>query len=378
MIKVEQLFHNTPARRLFLKTDQTEANLIINLIKNFALAEREIRFELYSETKKIFSSPINQEWTDRINEIFFNNEHLLPVLFDNQDCKIEGAICDPNTGNPCKKFLSFFVNRRPIDSKLLRLAVNDALSPILPKHREIIACLLININPRFVDVNVHPTKREVRFRNEQFVRNSVIEAIQHALQNNTQIHPNVVNKLNDQYNQSNIKNNAYLKKTTPYNHPTYSKQTTVGPITSPQTIHHKQIFHDTKNFFQEPSQVSPSAHWKLIGTLFQDCAIFERDSGMVILNMKLATIKIVYEKLRKNTQSKNTQTLLFPIDFDVSAEEAEILDKISKFLAKEGLEIYTFGKNQYRIAGITEWLSVTDAEKMVKDLISSHTEHEIT
>lgn len=370
-IKVEQLFHNTPARRLFLKTDQTESNLIINLVKNFALAEREIRFDLYSDTRKIFSSPFSKEWADRVNEVFFDNEKLLSVSLERDDCKIEGVICDPNSGNFCKKFLSFFVNRRPIDSKLLRFAINDALTPILPKHREPIAFLFIDINPHFVDVNVHPTKREVRFRNEQFIKNIISEAISNALQSGrTSANDKASNAV--QYSHPLIKNRFPRENSDQV--PNFSPRL----VQNTPTVRNKQIFQSTKELLPRYENLDPQneATWKFIGKIFENCAIFENESGMIVLNMRLATIKILYEKLKKGTQSKTVQSLLFPIDFVLLPEESEALDDMLEMLGKEGLEVYAFGKNQYRIAGIPEWLSSVDAEKMIKDLLAANVQYD--
>ncbi len=372
IIQVEQLFYNTPARRLFLKTDQTEANLIISLVKNFALAEREINFELYSETKKIFSSPIHQEWTNRINEIFLNKERLLPVNFENKECKIEGAICDPKSGNLCKKFFSFFVNRRPVDSKLLRFAVNDILAPILPNYREVITCLLITINPRFIDVNVHPTKREIKFRNEQFIKNSISNALQNALSINTSsIIPETGFK-NQKYFTYKPSGSTILKD--------FDNITKLSPSLPKSNIQNKQIFHETRDWV---SQLDSGKHintddWKFIGNIFENCAIFENISGMIILNLKLAITKIIYEKLKTDTQSKNVQALLFPISFTTSFEESQVLDKLVDFLLLKGIEIYQSGKNQYRITGIPEWINNTDVENMIQELISAATQYDFT
>lgn len=369
VIKVDQLFHNTPARRLFLKTDQTEANLITNLVKNFAFAEREIKFDLYSETRKIFSSPFSKEWLLRANEVFFDEERLLPINFDSKDCKIEGAICDPTSGNLCKKFYLFFVNKRPIESKLLRAIVNDALIPALPNHRDVIACLLIDINPRFVDVNVHPTKREVRFRNEQFLRESLTQAITDALQklpNSPKLKGSyTVTSSKTKYPSNNEARNVYSSSA-------YSAARS-------QSVNNKQIFHNTGSLSLKTNDIDDlniENRWRLVGKVFENCAIFENESGLIVLNMRLATIKILYEKLRKNAQSKNIQTLLFPIDFSTNAVEAEKLDKVLDFLDKKGLEIYRFGRNQYRISGVPEWLSGMEAEKMTKEVAAAYSHDE--
>ncbi len=376
IVQVEQLFHNTPARRLFLKTEQTESNIIINLIKNLSYAEREIKFSLYSEDKNIFTSPISYNWVERTNEIFFRNEHLFPIDFEENECKIEGVICNPYVGNPCKKFFSFFVNKRLIENRLLKFATNEALSHILPNHREVIACLLITLNPKFVDVNVHPTKREVRFRNEQFIKTCVIEAINSALKKGNNIYFSA--KQNDRLILKNLNHTTHTSiakvNAVKISHPIFSKKSSNTPI-----VGNKQIFSETQNFLSKDNATKNNNDlfsWKFVGKIFDNCAIFESQSGAIVVNLKLATMKIAYEKLKTNTQSNNIQNLLFPIDINVNTEEKQTLVKFSQFFISKGIEIYQFGESQYRISGIPEWLSFLEAENMIRDILSSNIQQE--
>lgn len=356
-VQIEQLFHNVPARRKFLKTDHTESDRIVELVKNFAFAEKFVRFELYSDGRKNFQSPIGEDWAERVNQTFCPGERLLPLSYAHNACSILGAICDPDSGTPCRKFLSFFVNRRPVESKLLRFAVVETLDGILPRHREVIACLLLHIDPRFVDVNVHPMKREVKFRNEQFIRECIQNAIVTAL--------HVPQRVCSETAQISVPQCAGTigGKTVASTASNFSRS--VCPVPMPR----KSILRNSREIFS--ATPGDDLAWKFIGKMFDNCAIFESSTGMIVFNVRLAVRKIVFERLRQNAQSAGQQGLLIPIDVFTSDFESNTMDTLAAFLAKKNMEIYQFGKNHYRISSIPTWLSSNQAEIFVRDVIQS-------
>jgi DNA mismatch repair protein MutL len=352
IIQVEQLFYNVPARRKFLKTDQTEADHIVNLIKNLALAEREIRFELYADGRKIFQSPVENDWAARINQIFFSNEQFLPLTYKHNNCSIEGVICDPDSGTPCKRFFSFFVNSRPVESKLLRFAVSDVLSDVLPRHREMIACLLLAVDPRFVDVNVHPAKREVRFRNEQFLKDCVRDAINAALHRPQQTIPEEVTKIFvPQHLETNRSGNQHFSE--------------------PHVLR-KPILRSTGEFFRETS--GDTLAWKFVGKIFNNCALFESETGMIVFNIRLAVRKILFEQFKRHAYGDECQGLLIPVDIVTNDTETHTIDTLVDFFAKKNIEIYQFGKNHYRVSSIPAWLSLNQVENFIRDIVQASVE----
>ncbi|MDR0679856.1 MAG: DNA mismatch repair endonuclease MutL [Puniceicoccales bacterium] len=360
-IQVEQLFHNVPARRKFLKTDQTEVDHIVELVKNFAFAEKCVKFELFSEERKIFQSPMGDSWVERVDQIFCPNERLLPISCEHNCCSINGAICDPDSGAPCRRFLSFFVNRRSVESKLLRFVVSDALSPILPRHREIIACLLVTIDPDLVDVNVHPTKKEVRFRNEQFVKECVQNAIVAALH------------MPPQAQRENFTKIIMPQCVTIANSPSVQNSLNCGHHARLPAVAQKSIFHSSVEIFPKPRD---ELGWRFIGKIFDNCALFESATGMVVFNIRLAVRKILFEQLKQNKQGSEQQGLLIPIDVLASDSESEAIDALTVFFEKKSIDIYQFGKNHYRVSSIPAWLSPSQVENFIRDVVQSSSEYD--
>jgi DNA mismatch repair protein MutL len=359
-IQVEQLFHNVPARRKFLKIDQTEADHIVELVKNFAFAEKYIKFELFSEERKIFQSPTEDSWVERVGQVFCPNERLLPISYEH-NCFISGAICDPDSGAPCRRFLSFFVNRRPVESKLLRFAVSDALNPILPRHRKIIACLLVTIDSGLVDVNVHPTKKEVRFRNEQFIKECVQNAIVAALHMPPQTQRKDFTKI------------LMPQCVTAANKPSVQNSLNCGHYARLPAVTQKPIFYSSDEIFPEPRD---ELGWRFIGKIFDNCALFESATGMVVFNIRLAVRKILFEQLKRNKQGSEQQGLLIPIDVPASDSESEIIDALAGFFERKSVDIYQFGKNHYRVSSIPAWLSSNQVENFIRDVVQSSSEYD--
>lgn len=212
-IEVTQLFNSVPARRKFLKTDKTEAAHIIELCRLLAVAHPEVHFSLEEDGRRVFESPRCPSLHERVAEIFgrrLASELLaieggdpsvaIPLRVEeetsrqksadhapvpNQGIRLYGLIMKPGLGRATRHDLRTYVNRRPVDARLLNFAVIEAYHTFLPKNRYPACFLFLDVPPDTVDVNVHPAKREIRFRQEARIRRLVMEAIIDKLQTAT-------------------------------------------------------------------------------------------------------------------------------------------------------------------------------------------------
>ena len=178
-VEVSHLFNSVPGRRKFLKTEITEATHLVHMAKLYALAHPAITFTLIEGGRTIFRSPACKGSEERVREIFGRGfaDSLAPVNANGNDLKINGLIGRPGQSRSTRKEMIFFVNRRPVDSKTLSYAVIEAFHTFIPKGRFPPVILFLDIDPAAVDVNVHPSKREIRFRNEPQVRTFVLENV---------------------------------------------------------------------------------------------------------------------------------------------------------------------------------------------------------
>src|SRR5258706_10336617 len=178
-VEVTHLFNSVPARRKFLKTDQTEAAHIVHCVRLYALACPRAAFTLIEDGRVIFRSPECRTVEERIAEIFGRQiaEALVPIECVEPGMRLSGLIGRPGVGRATRHEMIVFVNARPVDSRTLNYALIESYHESLPKGRYPLAFVFFDCDPAAVDVNVHPAKREVRFRSEAAVRGFVIRAV---------------------------------------------------------------------------------------------------------------------------------------------------------------------------------------------------------
>src|SRR3954471_20253894 len=178
-IEVTHLFNSVPARRKFLKTDQTEAAHIIQCVRLYALACPQTAFTLIEDARVIFRSPECATLAERIGEIFGRQtaESLVTLEAAETGMRLTGLIGRPGIGRGTRHEMIVFVNQRPVDSRTLSYALIESYHESIPKGRYPLAFVFFDCDPAAVDVNVHPAKREVRFRSEPTVRSFVIRAV---------------------------------------------------------------------------------------------------------------------------------------------------------------------------------------------------------
>ncbi|MEO6993582.1 MAG: DNA mismatch repair endonuclease MutL, partial [Lacunisphaera sp.] len=178
-ITVSHLFNSVPARRKFLKTDATESAHIIQTVRLYALACPQTAFTLVEDGRVLFQSPVCPTLLGRVGEIFGRQmtADLLAVDMLENGLALTGMIGKPGVNRSTRHELLMFVNRRPVDSRTLNYALIESYATSLAKGRYPVAVLFLELDPAQVDVNVHPAKREVRFRSEGAVRGFVIRAV---------------------------------------------------------------------------------------------------------------------------------------------------------------------------------------------------------
>ncbi|MGB0414791.1 MAG: DNA mismatch repair endonuclease MutL, partial [Coraliomargarita sp.] len=185
VIEIAHLFNSVPARRKFLKTDPTETAHITYTTRLFAVAHPKVAFRLLENGRTLFQSPACNDLRDRIAEIWGRQlaNDLIPVDVEDVEhgYRLTGLTAKPGVGRSTRRELVTLVNRRPVDSRTLGFAVLDAYHGRIQKGRYPPAFLFLDIAPQEVDVNVHPAKREVRFRDDGAIRRFVLGAVTDTL-----------------------------------------------------------------------------------------------------------------------------------------------------------------------------------------------------
>ena len=182
-IEVRDLFFNLPARRKFLRSDQAELGHVTKSLMLAALAHHDVRFSLVHRRREIFSCPPVESTRERIFQLYGKAvvEGLMEIVAAEGGSRLHGYASTPLAGRRDRSMQFFFVNRRPVKDRVLQAALNQAYSGILERDRSAVGFVFLTIPFSEVDVNVHPTKAEVRFKDSQLVFRLVLRAVEHAL-----------------------------------------------------------------------------------------------------------------------------------------------------------------------------------------------------
>ncbi len=393
-ITVSHLFNSVPARRKFLKTDATESAHIVQTVRLYALACPQTAFTLVEDGRVLFQSPVCSTLAERVGEIFGRQMTADMLALDQSGAglKLSGLIGKPGVNRATRHEMLMFVNRRPVDSRTLNYALLESYATSLAKGRYPVAVLFLEIDPAAVDVNVHPAKREVRFRNEGAVRGFVISAVLQRLRETGAPAPPVGQSAG-----------ARLEPASSEQMPGDPTAATPSPVTSvmsqpfrpftpfpvrpafpvdaPKTASDQRPKDSTVASVSGPSGVvagprpglPPSSllGWRFLGSAHGDYALFEAPGGIVVLDRRAAHERVWYERLQAEFSRGEvaSQRLLFalPVELDVIAS-ALLLDRL-EFLRRHGLDVAEFGRNFFRIEAVPSWLEPADAEMFLRDVV---------
>lgn len=427
IIEVDRLFYNVPARRKFLKKEITETAHIAHLLKLYSLACPQTSFTLKEDKRvMLFSAPC-PTLNDRIGELFGRDitEHLRPIAKSAEDLRIVGLAGTPALQRATRQDILFFVNNRPVDSRLLNLAAMDAYRTLLPRGRFPFVIANLDIPPASVDVNVHPTKREVRFRQEGTIRKLVIDSLWELL--NIQFHQEHTDLVSipeltviPNTNPSVASEHVHLQPPvaapdkvahplkqesdiTPHTPPVYPEATPAPPpattgITPPTVTAPRPTFPSPKSTDNTQSATSsvriplppktpettPTREtsfspllqqlprWQFLGKLSRGLLLFSHPQGLTLVHCRAAQQRIDFEKTLSQLEQGQlpSQTLVFPISLELNAHENRLLKESLELFSEIGVQIEEFGKSWYRIASIPAMVDQHQAEHLVRQVLA--------
>jgi len=355
-IEVTHLFNSVPARRKFLKTDQTEAAHLVHCVRLYALACPQVAFTLVEDGRVVFRSPECSTLAERIAEIFGRQiaADLVPLEAQEPGLRLGGLIGRPGVGRATRHEMIVFVNARPVDSRTLNYALIESYHESLPKGRYPLAFVFFDCDPASVDVNVHPAKREVRFRSEPQVRGFVIRAVLQRLRELAAppaAIPETGNRIPDSFN------------------PTAS-----FPAAAP-AIRREALAAMGSSYpvsgIRHPVPAASAPPWRFVGLAHGNYALFETPAGLVLLDRRAAHERIWFERLRDQFRAGAvpSQRLLLPQPVELDAIASAQLLEHARFLAAHGFEVAEFGRNFFRIEAVPAWMEPADAEPFLRDLL---------
>ena len=372
-VVVSHLFNSVPARRKFLKSDATESAHIIHCVRLYALACPQAAFTLIEDGRAIFRSPECTTTADRVAEIFGRQimESLLVIEAVEAGLQLRGLIGRPGAGRATRHEMITFVNRRPVDSRTLSYALIESYHEAIPKGRYPLAFLFLDLDPAAVDVNVHPAKREVRFRNEVQIRAFVIRSVLDRLRESagTAAVGPALEKL-----PAGPQGLAVPLAPGSVPAPPESRIAAPFPVYRPLVRPDQSLAPAAASAAPIPGEATrPRIGWRYVGLAHGVYALFETDAGLVLLDRRAAHERVWYERLRRQFADGQvgSQRLLLPVPIELDAiTTALLLDRLA-FLQGHGFEISEFGRNFFRVEGVPEWMDPADAESFLRDLLGA-------
>lgn len=403
-IAVKNLFYNVPARKQFLKKDQRELTYAEDEFIRIALANPEMKFSLFINDREAFRlAPGNLR--QRISTIFKKDlkDALVPVEEATDLVKLKGYIGAPETAKKKRGDQFLFVNGRYIKSHYLNHAVTTAFEDVLPEGRFPFFVIFLNIDPAKIDVNVHPTKQEIKFEDERIIYNYIKVATKFAL-SKYHVTP-TLDFEQDQVFKMDSSTTGQSSSTTPresganWNKPTESRF--AGEEKREWMNYYEQIFNTDNNETGDsvesegvvtlPSQSSPSE--EINGELFttgnewsdtqphqihQSFILCHIRSGIIIVDQQAAHERILYEKYLEwmDDGQAPIQQLLFPKVLSLQGADIDIVNKLLPVINQFGVKIEPFGQSEFIIHGTPSIQGrETNPEELILQLIEQYKEN---
>ncbi len=395
-IFVKNLFYNVPARRKFLKSNLTEFKYISDTMIKFALSHPEIRFTFYDEDILIFDvKPSSLQ--ERIGKVLGHtvSDYLMPVYFKNDFITISGFVGQPHLAKQSKSGQYLFLNGRAILSNALSYAVYSAFEHLIDKNKKPIYIINIDVDYKFVDVNVHPQKHEVKFEDEKIVFNAIRNAVYSALEqydltptisisqhnamapveriavNDSDDSFMLVNtmtgeiidsvpssadfKYKPQNNFSNFKNNSNNSNNSEFNNDYYTRKKQFDNITPANQTAYKSLFENKpapQKLNSTPSnfEVEGNKFWQLHNKYI----FYQSEKGVIIIDQHNAHERIIFERAIKsmNKELSNAQSLLFPVNIKLDASKIAVVKSISEELHNLGFVFEVLSSDSISLSSV--------------------------
>ncbi|GGK00589.1 DNA mismatch repair protein MutL [Lentibacillus kapialis] len=403
-IVVEDLFFNTPARLKYMKTIHTELGHITDLLNRLALSHASIRFEVVHNGKPLFNTAGTGDMLQVISQVYGMSvaRKMLPVKHETLDFSIDGYIAKPEVTRASRNYMSTIVNGRYIKSMQLTQAIVRGYHTLLPIGRSPIVVLAIEMDPVLVDVNVHPTKLEVRFSKDKALFTAVEETI-HAAFRNASLIPQMEQKQPEQTKPS-VQNTMTFdeprQESAPWNDGQQVNEDTpkIGkkqwldhekqefpPLSenhhTPNQPYHESVGRSVRNTDTPPDNSGEEQRvppMYPIGQLHGTYILAQNENGFYMIDQHAAQERIKFERFRKKLgQTENElQELLIPLTFDFSKQESIFIDHHMQEFEKVGLFFEPFGNQTYIIRSHPNWFPKGFEEEIIREMIDQIMQNE--
>jgi len=361
-IAVRNLFFNVPARRKFLRSAQTEYTHIRHAFIMEALANIGIAFVLRVDDNEVYRLPVAKTLLDRIHDLYGQEvaDHLRPVRFGNGIVEISGFAGAPPFSRMDREWQVIFINGRPCGSPIVNFAIQNVYRSLLPAGRYAPLFLHVNLPSKLVDVNVHPAKKEVRFRRPTEVRDVIIEAIRLAISGSELSKGKI-----DPFPRGTFRPSTGMPAT-PSSQAAPSAPVPVA-VTQP---HLDWTPPPVPTEDGAPVRAAPWAEYRLLGRVGGLYVILETADGLVLMDPRSAHERVIYERLlgAMEKHSVPSQGLLPPVTIEPTPPQALALHKHLELLKQMGFGVSDFGSGTFLVDALPVWIADVAPGPLLSDI----------
>ena len=383
-ISVKNLFYNVPARRNFLKSDNVEVRHIINEFHRVALAHPEIHFEFDNNDNQLFSLPISNI-RQRIVNIFGSksNEKLVPVNETTEVLKLSGFIFKPEFSKKSRGEQFFFVNNRFIKSPYLNHAVNSAFEGLINSGYNASYFLFLDVDPKRIDINIHPTKTEIKFDDDHTIYAILRSAIKHSL-GQFNISPILDfdrdKNLDIPYKYASMSSTNNIEVEVNHNFNPFDKnQNELNFKDLNQSKDYQQLEYSAfQGDLNSQLDLDSNLNHESTSSVFQlknKYLVNKIKSGLVIINQNRAHQRILYENFLKyiTVQGNDSQKLIYPVDVQLSIKEIAIIENFKTQLNNSGFLFDTVNNDTLSFSSLPSSIEKDDLESVIRSLLDNIT-----
>ncbi len=359
IVEVANLFQKIPVRKKFLKNSSTEYKEILKFIKYFAAINYKVSLKLTKDGETVFDLIKDSSMISRVNKIF-SEPSIFEIKNSYDPFEIEGVIGTPDNQKYRKDYIVVAVNNRIIRDFGITQSIINAYSRLIPDNRYPFAFINLKISGEEVDVNVHPTKMAVKFRNNNDIFSFVFDSIKNAL------------------------NSVSLSTVAALNHYYEEKHKNIEKIKEPDAIYEidltnilssEQITPNSQ--IEQNNEPTTSKEFRIIGQLFKTVILCEKDDELIFIDQHIAHERVLYERYKNFKNSIPSIGLYEPILMEVSKDELEIFEKNINSFKNYGFDIEPFGLNRLKISAIPSSILKKDPVEEIKNIFHELSELKI-
>lgn len=373
-IRVEDLFFNTPARKKFLKTNNTESGRINEFIIKLAISHPEIAFKLINNNKSSLATPGRGDLKETLQSLYGASvgQSLLPLEFEDEDIKLWGFVSKPSAIRSSRSWQTFIVNGRIIASRAIAKAIDNAYHALIPKSGYPLIALNIEVPQHTIDVNVHPQKTEMKFEDESRIFKAVYKAVLDAVRPKGQVGQlgqlaaqadhvqHHVEKGLQELNFGQPVMNFPLREEKPAM--TWQEGTTA--LAQDKSVKSVQSVVDEE-------EKLPTAGMIPIGQVDDTYIIAQDEDSLYIVDQHAAHERVLFDRFSAQAEHIPSQQLLVHLILDFSTHESQIIEENLELLAGLGFGLEPSGPNQFRLMEVPADVPSSQAEEFIREVLAS-------